>query len=211
MQKFIGRLNYSGNKIVIECVCHQGNLLQIINDLSAQMTNSFIVMGTTGATGLKFSLIGSNTLYVAKNTPLPLIAVPNELEEYTISKIALFTDYNQKDKNTLAGLVSIFGKTDVTYSLIHIHEAKVPASQEDLEKLKDWAAELQGSCEIGDFSFELAEGREVLKVVNEIAERNDINLLALTMADQNFWDRLFEKSFAKAIILQSKSPVFIQH
>lgn len=211
MQKFTEKINYSGSKVVVESACHQGNLLNIINDLSDKIPNSIIIMGTTGATGLRYSLIGSNTLHIAKNTSIPLIAVPNGVEDYEINKIALFTDYNERDKKTLADLISFFGVKNVSFSLIHIHDSKLPAGQEHFDKLKNWAEELQSVCGMEPLAWELVEGKEATAIVNEIAERNDINLLALTMADQNFWDRLFEKSFAKAIILQSKSPVFIQH
>ena len=211
MDIFIQKLQHNGFSVPVKGECVQGTLLSVINEIRDDRANTIIVMGTTGATGIKYHLIGSNTLYIAKKTSLPLLTVPVGTEHYNIKKVAFFTDYKEEDKKNLASLISLFGNNKLSYVLFHIHEKNETPSAQDHEKLKKWTEELKVICGIEDLAFELVEGKENAILVNEISQREDIDLLTLTMVEQNFWDRLFEKSLAKAIILQGTTPVFIQH
>lgn len=211
MDIFIQKLQHNGFPVPVKGECVQGTLLSVINEIKDDQANTIIVMGTTGATGIKYHLIGSNTLYIAKKTSLPLLTVPVGTEHFKIKKVAFFTDYKEEDKKNLANLISFFGNNKLSYALFHIHEKNETPSPQDHEKLEKWAEELKTICGIEDLSYELVEGKENATLVNEISKREDIDLLTLTMTEQNFWDRLFEKSLAKAIILQGTTPVFIQH
>lgn len=211
MAKFIQKLQDNGYPVPVKGKCIEGTLLSVINKIKNDKSNTVVVMGTTGATGIKYHLIGSNTLYIAKKTSLPLLTVPVGTEHFQVKKVAVFTDYKEEDKKNMANLLAFFGNSKMSYTLFHIHEKDTTPSTEDHEKLEKWAGELKEICGIEDLSYELVEGKENATLVNEISEREDIDLLTLTMVEQNFWDRLFEKSLAKAIILQSTTPVFIQH
>lgn len=211
MDIFIQKLQKNGFEAPVRAECIEGTLLSVINQIKDDKANTIIVMGTTGATGIKYHLIGSNTLYIAKKTSLPLLTVPVGTEHFQIKKVAVFTDYKDEDKKNLANLLSFFGNNKMSYTLFHIHEKNEAPLPEDHQKLEKWAGELKEICGIEDLSYELVEGKENAAVVNEISKREDIDLLTLTMVEQNFWDRLFEKSLAKAIILQATTPVFIQH
>jgi nucleotide-binding universal stress UspA family protein len=211
MDIFIQKLQQNGYKVPVKSECIEGTLLALINQIKNDTANTVIVMGTTGATGIKYHLIGSNTLFIAKKTSLPLLTVPMGIENCEIKKVAVFTDYKEEDKKNLSNLRSFFGNSKVSYRLFHIHEKKESPLPADYEKLEKWAEELKIICGIGDLSYELVVGKENATLVNEIAKREDIDLLTLTMVGQNFWDRLFEKSLSKAIILQGTTPVFIQH
>ena len=191
--------------------CVEGTLLSVINQIKNDKDKTIIVMGTTGATGIKYHLIGSNTLYIAKKTSLPLLTVPVGASPNQIKKIAVFSDYKEEDKKNLSHLISLFGTNEVSYQLFHIHESNSKPSPADIERLKNWADELKRKCGLNSLLYELVEGKESAVLVNEISQRKDIDLLTLTMVEQNFWDKFFQKSLAKAIVLQSTTPVFIQH
>lgn len=211
MNIFIRKLPLDKNGKAVKGEYFEGPLLAVINHLKSDQNNTIIVMGTTGATGIKYHLIGSNTLYIAKKTLLPLMTVPIGIENCQIKTIAIFTDYKEGDKKNLTHLISFFGTSEVTYQLFHIHESNTKPSLQNVEKLKNWAHELKANCGLKELPFELVEGKENATLVNEISKREDIDLLTLTMVEQNFWDKLFEKSLSKAIILQGTTPVFIQH
>lgn len=211
MDIFIQKLQHNGYPVPVNGECIEGTLLSVINLIKDDKANTIIVMGTTGATGIKYHLIGSNTLYIAKKTSLPLLTVPVGTEQFKIKKVAVFTDYKEEDKKNLANLLYFFGNSGMSYTLFHIHETNEAPLPEDHQKLEKWALELKEICGIEDLSYELVEGKENATLVYEISHREDIDLLTLTMVEHNFWDRLFEKSLAKAIILQATTPVFIQH
>ena len=211
MEIFIQKLQHNGYPVPVKGECIEGTLLSVINQVTDDKSNTILFMGTTGATGIKYHLIGSNTLYIAKKTSLPLLTVPVGTENFKLRKVAVFTDYKEEDKQNMANLYAFFGNSKLSYTLFHIHENVKPATPEDHKKLENWARVLKETCGIEELAFELVEGKENAAMVNEISEREDIDLLTLTMVEQNFWDRLFEKSLAKAIILQGKTPVFIQH
>lgn len=136
MEIFIQKLQLYEDRKHIKGECIEGTLLSVINQIKNDEEKTIIVMGTTGATGIRYHLIGSNTLHIAKKTSLPLLTVPVGTIHCQIKKIAVFTDYKEEDKKNLSHLISIFGNSDVSYQLFHIHESNTKPLTEDIEKLE---------------------------------------------------------------------------
>ncbi len=199
----------NGTTVVTECL--KGELIDLLDDLHKQQPIDLLIMGTHGATGLKYKFLGSNTFDVARKTTLPLLIVPLEIDNYHIDNIAFFTDYHSHDRRVLSGLVSLFGIQGIDYNLIHIHEPSEAPKEADSNKLRDWANKLKSEHQGIHLSPELIAGKANADTVNRVAERSGTNLLAFTMINRTVWERLMDKSLARALVLQSHTPVFIRH
>ncbi len=209
MAKFIEDLGPNGEDIKLKTTCRKGHLVELVREINHEIPIDLIVMGTEGAYGLKYQFMGTNTYDVAESLPIPLLVVPTASEKFVFNHIAFFTDYNQEDHQTLASLYALFGSEKMNYLFVHIHEKPAPPKDADFKRLAAWSEELRRQTPIEKIDWELVQGKEDIKVVQEVVRQFEIDLLVLTMVERTFFDKLFDKSLSKEIVLQSKTPVFI--
>lgn len=179
-------------------------------DLSEQSYIELVVMGTTGASGVKYHILGSNTFNVAKQAKFPLLIVPIGVRDFNLKNISFLTDFQPADQRTLSTLTRIFGHEGIKYHLVHIL-TELERADAVGDKLDDWARQLLESNGLEELSTQLIIGKEDAKSVMKLATQQDTDLLALTMVERSFWDKLMDKSLAKEVIMQSQVPVFITH
>jgi len=209
MRRFSADVSKFAFAVDVRPVCRKGTLLQVIQELTREASIDLIVMGTDGASGLKYQFIGTNTFNVAETLDIPLLAVPTGTADFDIKTIGFFSDYRPEDHQTVISLYSLFGSDQIRYLVTHIHEKDTPPKDTDVKKLAAWAMELQANTPIRDMDWELLTGKEDIAVIREFVSTFSVDLLAITLAERNFLDRLLDKSLAKEIVMQSKTPVFI--
>jgi len=79
-----------------------------------------VVMGTTGASGLKEMIIGSNTSTIVEKAKCPVIAVPEKKIFSAIKSITYATNYNLTDIYALEKLVEIAKLFHAKITLLHV-------------------------------------------------------------------------------------------
>lgn len=191
--------------------CINGQLISIIDQFASANNVDLVVMGTEGAKGAKYVLLGSNTYDITKKISLPILSVPDKIQNFKIKKVAFFTDYDRKDIETLKSIQAIFKDIVLEYHLVHIHDGSTGPNEQDFQKLKSWCVDLEKETSIKNITFELSHGKENILLIDDIAKSEDIDLLSLTMQEKTFWDKFLNKSFAREVILQSKTPIFLKH
>lgn len=204
MARFLG--NFSGETSVPDTVIMEGNLPDAIDRFLSGSSVKLIVMGTTGASGLKYHVLGSNTFEVSKHlTTVPLVVVPPGVSRFSLGKVAFFTDFNQADLRTLSSLKAIFSSLPEIVRVIHFGKADNRSEQET--KLAEWTQMLKDEAGIPHLTWLWIEGEEGMEGVEKLDEVFD--LFVLTLTEKGFFEKLFNKSMAKELIHQSKIPVFL--
>ena len=188
----------------------KSSLLDGVDNYIAQNNVCMVIMGTRGASGVRTDVLGSNTYDLAKHIAQPMLIVPEYATPFRLNKVVFFTDYQKKDVNTLRSLQSLLGKSaPISCTLVHIHENGRPTDA-DLAELKEWQEMLTTKVDFDDLSSELVHVQENVDSVNEILDRLQADLTLLTLiGGRNFFEKLFHKSLARAIILNPKTPVLL--
>lgn len=198
--------NFSGSVKPLEAALIEENLSEAIDSFLSERDVAVVVMGTTGASGVKHHLLGSNTFAIASTLKqVPLIVVPPGTTRFLLDKIAFFTDFNQGDLSTVSLLHTLFHNPGSTIQLIHFGRPEEREAKE--EKLGDWARVLETKADLQTLPFRFIAGQEGVEAVEQLDE--DFDLLALTLVEHGFFERLFSKSMARELIHQSKLPVFL--
>lgn len=209
LENFLQKLDTNQQPHVSSSV-FQGDLLTAIAHWTNEQQVDLIIAGIKGAaTGFTQKLIGSQSFNMAKTASLPVIVVPLETEYFKFEQIALFTNYNENDTETLKKLENLFGSVESMYRLIHIQESSDQPSNSDLKSLEEWASMLEQKTGIRNLTWELAYGEESAVLVNDIAARSNIDLLVMGVEDENFFERFFDHNLTKEVIRQSKTPVLL--
>lgn len=204
MEAFISQI--PGHPNLEEPLFIPGQLRDAIRKVNSEMEVILWVMGTTGATGLRYHVLGSNTYEVARHlSSVPLIVVPPGITRFQLEKIGFFTDFNPGDKYTLTVLNRLFGTFSGEIKMIHFGDPEDEAEEE--KKLADWAEALCTDTGIASLPYEWVSGEEGVEAIRNLGEPFD--LLALTPIDRGFMENLITHSMAKELIHQSEVPVFL--
>jgi len=169
-----------------------------------------VIMGTHGETGDRKNVLGSNTYDVAKDINCSLLIVPERSHDFHLSHAVLFTDYQKGDENTLKSFIEVVSDDKMKYSIVHMHpEVKDPTVYEELE-LEEHRYHLQNNLGIDQLQMKLIRSKESSSLVREVVEEMQADVLLLTWnSDKNFFEKLFRKSLAKAIIMNPMVSVFL--
>lgn len=209
LDAFIASLGEDSTSSSVSSSLFKGQLLEGIEAATKKYGVSLLVMGTNGASGLKYGLLGSNTFNVAKSSGVALLVVPPQVDRFSIDKVVFFSDYQQQDMITLKALASLFGKDIVACHLVHIHGKPSAPTPEDHERIKSWQKKLIAHTGMDQLIPELVQGEEHVTVVNDIIDRLQAGIAVLTLPEKGFFEKLVNKSLAKAIIHQPKLPVLL--
>ncbi len=204
MDRFLA--NFTGVSKVPDSVVTEGYLPDAIDRFLSGSNVKLVVMGTTGASGLKYHVLGSSTFEVAKQLKtVPLVVVPPGILRFNLEKVAFFTDFNPGDLQTIASLKAVFPSFSGVIRLIHF--GKPGGRPEEEAKLAKWAQTLKNEVGIAELSWLWVEGEEGVEAIRKLNE--DFDLLVLTQVEHSFFEKLFSKSMARELIHQSQIPVFM--
>ncbi len=198
--------NFTGESKMPETFLAEGHLPDAIDRFLSGSNVRLVVMGTTGASGLKYHVLGSNTFEVAKHLKgVPLVVVPPDVSRFGFEKVAFFTDFNPGDLQTIASLRTALPSLPGVIQLIHFGKPDNRVNEE--AKLAEWAQTLKNKTGISQISWSWVEGEEGVEAIRKLDENFD--LLMLTQVERGFFEKLFSKSMAKELIHRSPIPVFL--
>jgi len=167
-----------------------------------------LVMGTTGASGFKGILMGSNTYTVAKNVECPVLAIPEMAEPGKgFGKIVLAGDYKDTaSKETFSLLTELARLDESEIHVLHISEAPTMNREEweEAQILDRYFKRLRHY-----FHFRLDD--DIDEGISEFIQENEIDLLVLIARKHKLLDRLFNGSTTRRMAYHAKIPFLILH
>ena len=181
-------------------------IVQTLVNAGRNAKADFVIMGTTGASGLKEVFLGSVAAEVLENATAPVLAVPLRAHfDGRINTIAFATEFTDADG---AGLKS-------TMSFAKMLDAKVLCVHVDTTGTGAYKARMKSFVE----NFDVAENIEWEVVVNnsveeglvDFVDNNDVDILAMYIKKRNFIEELFTYSLTKKMANHLTIPVFGLH
>ena len=160
-----------------------------------------IVMGTKGASGLKKVVMGSNAAAVIDNSSVPVIAIPENAEYKTISKIAYASDlFNLHEE---IKTVTLFARLfDATVQVLHILPAdsakKVDKTMEtDLIKISKYQK----------IAYHVLRNDSIVDALNTYIIDEQVDMLAMFTHKLDFYEKLFGKSVTRQLAFHAQVPL----
>lgn len=197
------RLETEFTSLNYECLCLEGGLSKVITKESKDNNIEMIIMGTKGASGLKYAIMGSNTFDVISTSTIPVIAVPDQ-SEYKLQKLGVLTNYKRTDIKVLNDLADVVGR-DFSTILLHVNEdANGYFEQVYAESWKDV---VEDEAKLNDVNIKVGQGDKIQEVVNKMMEEEEIDLLLVTNNAKRFVQSLFTRNLVKSLALKPQIPV----
>lgn len=193
---------YGFEHVNMQHVLKKGDAESVILELTVSDAIDLIVMGTTGARGLKEIFMGSTTGEVMENAPCPVLAIPEKASfDGQLDNIAFTTTFAEEEKQTLHVLKDMFGPFEPNIHCINVDLAHTAAYT---KRMEHFAAEFK---EYPNMNFQVLDGTDIYEVVTEYMDNNKIDLLAMVTHQRNFLQELFHYSKTKQMAYHAHTPV----
>lgn len=194
-------------KLIVNTISFSGDVVSGVKFYSKRNKVDYIIMGTTGADGLKETFVGSNTSALIQEVNIPLIAIPLNASLGTKLKIAISTDLKNLKSNTVFDDVKdLASHFDSEFHLINVSE---DLSKVDPVDFVEHAADIEDVFSGYKYSFKFLENTDYETEILSYIKESNINLLVVVSRKRNFFERLFHKSISKKLTMHSPVPIVI--
>lgn len=188
-----------------------GNLIDIVRKTISDKKISLIVMGTKGASGIKETILGSNTGNVMTKVPCNLLVIPEKAVQCTPQEIAFPTDYNNFYSHSILEAISkMLRLTKANLSVVNVSKPSVQlneAQNQNMVYLQDYLLELyEKSYSIHNLKHEKAKSAIEQFVVSE-----KIDMVIMVAKNLNFLQQLLFDTTIKKISFQTRVPLLVLH
>lgn len=194
--------------ISCETLSEFGNLVDIINSVVREKSIDYVVMGTQGATGLKETLLGSNTASAAKSLNCPLLTVPTEASFNGIKNVVFAADYKEiENTDVLKPLVAIGKSYDAEITILNVlDKGKVTDIQQGYEgiKIDHFLAGVK-------HKYDFVEEDDKANGIDNYVRSTKPDMLVMLERKTGFFKSIFHKSITKQMAFHSHLPILVLH
>jgi nucleotide-binding universal stress UspA family protein len=166
-----------------------------------------IVMGTTGASGLKEVIIGSFAADTMTKAPCSVLAIPKGCKFKSPKKITFASDYSENDSLSIKFLTKWHEAFKSKICLLHIDDSEYTSAREE-EIFTDYKRKLEKQCEGIALSFQHTKGTDISKAILHITLNDKTDILAIAPEKRKgFWNNILHKSITKTTAYHIRIPL----
>ena len=156
-----------------------------------------VVMGTTGACGLKEVVMGSFTANIMISAPCPVLAIPKGYKYKIPKKIIFASNYNRNDNKAIDFLLKWNEPFNAEINILHIDDEDNSIVFNE-KKIMEYKQKIKTQFKDITLSFKHIKEDSISKALIETALNDKADILSiLPIKNRNFWDNLFHKSITK--------------
>jgi nucleotide-binding universal stress UspA family protein len=190
------------NHLSVVHTLHEGDTEETILERAVAENADFIVMGTTGARGLKEILLGSVAGEVLENASCPVLAIPEQaIFDGKIDNIAFTTAFQPQENKGLEKVLQLF---EAFSPKVHCVNVDLAHTEEYHRRMDVFSADF---AENDNVAFHVLDGTDFQTVLTKFLEEMEIDIVAMVTQKRNFLEELFHYSKTKALSYHSRTPI----
>ncbi len=169
-----------------------------------------IVMGTTGASGIKEFFMGSIASGTIGKSKIPVLTIPAAYEPEDPDEMVFATNNFEKNKLLLDKIVEIAKIFSATIHVVVFKDLDGPEDAELIyndEQINDYIKYLKDLFPEVNFKGELLEGKDFENEINIYSIKNGIDIISMITYPKSLFEKLFNKSITKKMASHSTIPI----
>jgi nucleotide-binding universal stress UspA family protein len=213
-QKFVNKIskevgNEKWKSVSPEFIIKSGYPDDDILAFAQKYHSQLIVMGS-GGSNVPYGTLGSIAADIMYNASVPVLIVPEETSENTLSnftRILYATNFDEKDFASLDKLMLLLKPFNIKLKCVHVGQPHGDGwDMARLEGMKDVLHEKYKGIE---FACHLIVGRNTLESLEKYMKEEKVDIISLTTHKRNMITRLFNPSLAKRMIFHTQTPLLV--
>lgn len=188
-----------------------GKIWKAIVEEAIEWNASTVVMSSYGVSPLKRFLTGSTVLKVAHHSPVPVLILPALQRGFSpLHKVVFATDYQVEEINEIKQVVSIAQPFGAAVRIVHVvNRFEEEEDDFDLDTHKSFCELLRMNIDYGNVHCEEYQYTDVAEGIRSYAEDENAQLIALSLSQKTFLERLFSANVTSEFIFHLNAPVLI--
>ena len=173
-----------------------------------------IITGIKGKSKIKEVIMGSTTQALVQQSPVPVLAIPENAVYRDYKKILYTSDYLESDIQAIEQLIDLVQDYDAAIKAVHVSTYNEFLGDQKMEWFKDLVNEKIGDKRI---TFELLLSDNIFKKLNDYMNENEFDMLVMLekerfgIIDKWFHDDLVRKmEFRTSIPLLSYNEQYLR-
>ena len=160
-----------------------------------------IVMGTRGASGVTKYVLGSNTVSVLEDSPIPVLVVPGNAEFKSFKNVVYASDLKhfEREVRTILPYLKIFDST--------LHAFHVVERVKDADNLQIVVKKALKKIDYRKSTVTMDKSKKVDYAIETFVQTLKGDLLIMFTHKKNFYEKLFNRSMTKEMAFQSSVPL----
>lgn len=209
LNAMLQKLKTEFNNVDIETLNNYNSPIEGIKKLAKEINAYLIIMGITGGGTIEETLIGSNTISIAKETTIPVIIVPPNAVFKNVQNVFLAYSLLNIDESVPAenSILSFIQKTKSNLGILHVEK----------DTTKEYTDEYFTEKPINKQLISLSPKHhtiyhtDFIEGVNSFIDSHHVDLLIVIPKKHNFFERLFNKSHTTRLAFHSHVPLMVVH
>lgn len=166
-----------------------------------------VVIGTTGASGIKDMFLGSTTSNIVDKVKIPILAVPQNSDFKSIDSILMACSLESIKSVDSMNFLKLFATSlQLDVKFFNVFKENDPEMENRIAKKKESLKIIFDSFK---YEIELIQSKDIEEAVLQAVGKNQ--LLSVVTRERKFFDKMFHPSMSKKLAKHSKSPILILH
>lgn len=180
-----------------------GTPTSMISRVAEREDVDLIVMGTKGEHNMIEKTFGQVSLGTVKNTPAPVLLVPENATFKPVKTLAYASNLLDSDVYYIWQTLQMMEPFQPAMKVIHVETDDIgkPEALENFQQL------FEGNPKAKHLSFHELEGDEVDVVLSGFIEAWDIDIMTLYAPNYGFFERIFHRSIGKKLLKITEIPL----
>jgi nucleotide-binding universal stress UspA family protein len=174
---------------------------QKVLEYAADSDIDLIVMGTSGASGLKAAILGTNAAALINRSNIPVIAIPGGVKFKSINKIVLATDMVDLDKHAkeIVRFAKVFNS-----SIDILHVAGTYREQRPVDELQSMLVQMTGYPQL---SLKVVLSDDITAAINNYVTEQRADLLVMFTHELGLFEKIFGKGQTRKMAFHTEVPL----
>ncbi len=210
-KKEIAELKLLFPDLQIDHLIRMGGAASLIKDVAVDINTDLIILGIESHRGkVKELIIGTTSTYLFKQSPVPVLVIPEDHKFKKIENIGFACDFDDDDLERSPALDKVKEFCILFGAKLEILNVAEPFEEVSAEKENKMNFVEQKFSSI-DHKTAVIRDTNVKKGVLELIKQYNMDLLIITPKKHNFFQRMFSESDTKKLTFHSPIPVLGIH
>ncbi|TVR30449.1 MAG: universal stress protein [Balneolaceae bacterium] len=183
-----------------------GNVITSVLREAKEKGADFIVMGSIGATGFKKVLFGSTALEVMRQSPVPVLVVPDSDKKPDFKNFLFTTNFRERDPQNLAFSKNIADKFNAKLTVLHI----VKTIDFKSEVLRRGFIDYMGdTIKLNKLTFVLYEHEDIPEGISSFIQEKPVSVIIMNRYQKSVLNVILGRDKTQSVISYDQKPLLI--
>ncbi|MGH1385897.1 universal stress protein [Kordia sp.] len=164
-----------------------------------------VVMGSSGASGLKEMFIGSNTEKVVRTADAPVLVIKNHIENFSVANFVFASDFSEDQKLVFEQAIDFANNFNAKLHLLFVNTPNRFVTTDAAEKkMKTF---IDGFDELGEHELHIYNDSKIETGILNFSRSIDADLIGMSTHGRQGLAHFFNGSISEDLVNHSLRPV----